>query len=411
MTETILALLLLILPSQLGRHFWPPEAYLFGLRVDYLSPTLYLQDLLIFLLLIFSVKKLFQTIVSEKKHLIGVGLYGLIVFLNLFFSPTPIVSIFSWLRLTELVFLGWFISQRARLVFSLLGRFLPVILTLEALLGLGQVLRQSSLGGLFWLLGERTFTIFTPGIARGAWRGEVFLRPYGTFSHPNSLAGFVLVALILLLGKGVSTRGEKIAAVLGFGLLLLAFSRAAWLAAFVLGVIFLVSQLKAGLKKNFPFPRLPYLAIGLALPLLTYFFSQTTIDSTSFSVRRELAEFALSEIRSSPMVGLGAGRFVISLSQNRPVWQWLYWLQPVHNIFLLMAAETGFLGLAVFVFWFFGGLFRLLNETKGSARAVLFAIGAILLTGLFDHYWLTLIQNQLLLAITLGLGWGRNEKA
>jgi O-antigen ligase len=400
--EIILALLLLFLPTQLGRHFWPPEAYLFGLKVDFLSPALYLQDLLIFFLLIFSMKRVFKFIVGEKKRLIGLGLYALVVFLNLSFSPTPLIAVFSWLRLTELLFLGWFVSQNTKRVFSLLRRILPITLTGEFFLGLIQVLKQGSLGGPLWLLGERTFTIFTPGVARGAWRGEVFLRPYGTFSHPNSLAGFVLVALILLLGKGVSTKREKIALVLGFGLLLLAFSRAAWLAAFVLGTIFLLRQLKTGFKK-----RLPYLLIGLALPLLTYFFSQTTIDSTSFSIRQELAEFALSEIRKNPIVGLGAGQFIISLSQNRPVWQWLYWLQPVHNIFLLVASETGLLGLIMFLILIFLAIRRSLLAAN---YWLLTALLAILLTGLFDHYWLTLIQNQLFLAIVLGLGWGISQK-
>ena len=40
-------LLLLLLPVQLGRHFWPEFALVFGIRIDYLSPTIYLTDLLV----------------------------------------------------------------------------------------------------------------------------------------------------------------------------------------------------------------------------------------------------------------------------------------------------------------------------------------------------------------------------
>jgi O-antigen ligase len=403
----ILTVLLLLLPTQLGRHFWPAEAYLFGLKIDYLSPTLYFQDLLLLPLFVFLVKKSWKNLFSEKKHLISSGLYALIAFLNIGLSPTPLVAFFSWLRLTELLLLGIYASQNIVRVFSLLGRTLPMALIFEFFLSLAQFLGQSSVGGPFWLLGERTFTIFTPGIARGSWMGEVFLRPYGTFSHPNSLAGFTLVALILLLGKKKLAAFDQLAISLGLALLLLTFSRTAWLAAFVLGMIFLLGRLKAGFFKKFSLWHFPSLVIILSLPLLAYFFSRTTIDTSSFLVRRELAEFALEEVRRNPLVGLGAGHFIISLSQNRPVWQWLYWLQPVHNIFLLVAVETGFLGLSFFGYLVFGGLFRLLKKAKeGGAQSVLFALGALLFTGLFDHYWLTLIQNQLLFALVSGLSWG-----
>ncbi|HUW24566.1 MAG TPA: O-antigen ligase family protein [Patescibacteria group bacterium] len=403
----ILAILLLLLPSQFGRHFWPSEAYLFGLKVDYLSPTLYLQDLCLLLLFLFSVKRNRKKFFSEKKHLILAGLYVLISSLNIGFSPNPQVSFFSWLRITELVFLGWFVSQNAGQVFSLLGRILPLTLVFEFFLSLRQAISQSSQGGLFWFLGERSFTIFTPGIARGSWLGKVLLRPYGTFSHPNSLAGFTLVALILIFGKRKLSLFDRLAISLGFILLLLTFSRAAWLAALILGLLFLLNQLKLGFLRKTSLRRFPFLASIFSLPLLTYFFSRTTIDSSSFLIRRELAEFSLQEMRENPLIGFGAGRFVISLSQNRPVWQWLYWLQPVHNIFLLVTAEGGFFGLALFGYWVFGGLFSLLKKTKdASTWAILLALGAILLTGLFDHYWLTLIQNQLFFAVVLGLSWG-----
>jgi hypothetical protein len=32
---------------------------------------------------------------------------------------------------------------------------------------------------------------------------------------------------------------------------------------------------------------------------------------------------------------------------------------------------------------------------------------AIIFTGFFDHYWLTLIQNQLLFVLILGLAWSK----
>src|SRR3989338_9410931 len=51
-------LTLLFLPTQLGRHFWPSFSYILGIRTDYLSPTLYLTDILILLLFIFFIASL-----------------------------------------------------------------------------------------------------------------------------------------------------------------------------------------------------------------------------------------------------------------------------------------------------------------------------------------------------------------
>jgi hypothetical protein len=36
-------------------------------------------------------------------------------------------------------------------------------------------------------------------------------------------------------------------------------------------------------------------------------------------------------------------------------------------------------------------------------------LGTILFTGMFDHYWLTLQQNQLLLVMVIGLCWQKDK--
>ena len=41
----LLILFLLLIPTQLGKHFWPDWSSVLGIRIDYLSPTLYLVDI------------------------------------------------------------------------------------------------------------------------------------------------------------------------------------------------------------------------------------------------------------------------------------------------------------------------------------------------------------------------------
>ena len=55
-----------LLPTQLGKHFFPPYSYLNGVRVDYLSPTIYLTDILVFLLLVSNFKRVMSFFKNKK---------------------------------------------------------------------------------------------------------------------------------------------------------------------------------------------------------------------------------------------------------------------------------------------------------------------------------------------------------
>ena len=56
--NVLLFLTLLFLPTQLGRHFWPDFSYIYSLKIDYLSPTLYFWDILVIgLLILFFLQK------------------------------------------------------------------------------------------------------------------------------------------------------------------------------------------------------------------------------------------------------------------------------------------------------------------------------------------------------------------
>jgi len=100
---------------------------------------------------------------------------------------------------------------------------------------------------------------------------------------------------------------------------------------------------------------------------------------------------------------VGLNNFIVHLPQFYQSGS-VYLLQPVHNIFLLVAAETGLVGLVIFL-WFLILTFKKLLIT--NYYLLITALIVILVLGLFDHYWLTLQQNQLLVAIVFGLSWSR----
>lgn len=405
--NVFLGLLLALLPIQLGRHFWLKASFIFGLKIDYLSPTLYLQDILIFFLIFLTSKEL---LLFLKSHLKLFTAYFLLLVANLAFSTTPLLSLFSWFRITELIILGLIIKANYKRVFRLLGRFLPWIIIFESILGLLQVFKQSSSGGLFWVFGERAFNILTPGIAKGDWLGKVFLRPYGTFSHPNSLAGFILVALVLIIGKEKLTIIDKLALILGLILLLFSYSKVVWLALLGIGIYLVLSRIFLSLKSRLIVPNYLYVFSVIMVVVVTFFFLKVNIEASSFENRQKLADFSLSLIKQKPLTGVGTNNFIVNLAQQIQPWQWYYFLQPVHNIFLLIFSEIGVIGLGAFVVLILLTLKRLLVESdKLYGFSLLFSLLVIVFTGFFDHYWLTLIQNQLLLVVIFGLSWGKEN--
>ena len=114
-------------------------------------------------------------------------------------------------------------------------------------------------------------------------------------------------------------------------------------------------------------------------------------DDQSWQKRMGLNISALKMVVDSPIFGVGAGNFTKSLDKYQK--GNFYWLQPVHNILLLALSEVGTVG--VIVFWRF---------LKGRLKKINWWIGVIIMvTGLVDHYWLTLPQNTWLLAIILGI--------
>jgi len=103
---------------------------------------------------------------------------------------------------------------------------------------------------------------------------------------------------------------------------------------------------------------------------------------------------------------VGLNNFIVRLPEIKLVTGVSWWLQPVHNIFLLALTETGIPGLLFFTF-----LLTKAGAASAKKGKILFglAIIFIVVTGLVDHYWLTLQQNQLLASLILGLSLRKNS--
>jgi hypothetical protein len=125
----LLFLFLLLIPTQLGRHFWPEWSYVLGIRVDYLSPTLYLIDVVWigfvisnFQFSISNIKKFFNF-----KNLLILGFVGV----NILVAVNPMVAIYKWLRVVQILITFFYFRKNKELIKSFFKKLFPVGLFLK----------------------------------------------------------------------------------------------------------------------------------------------------------------------------------------------------------------------------------------------------------------------------------------
>lgn len=389
LSEKLFGLLILLLPIQLGKHFWPDFSLVYGLRIDYLSPTIYLTDILIFLILFFWV-------FTEKPKIkisfwVIVGLFCLL--LGIILSGNLGSGFYKLIKLLEFTSLGYYVFSVKSSVSRLL-RFLPWALIFTSIIAIFQFCRQSSLNGWFWFLGERPLSPVMPGIALENIGGNLFLRSYATFSHPNSLAGFLLVGLILTLPLLRKSRFLFVYLGITLGALFLTFSFSSWF----VGTLVLVIYFTLLLKKKF------LILISGFFLLLLMLVSSFQFSGQSVWERWQLILSSVSMIKDNFWLGVGLNNFLVVLPEHWLPVSYRLW-QPVHNFYLLVLSETGIFVFVIFMVFVFLTVKRL---WIAGNQVLFFAFLAILFLGLFDHYWFTLQQNQILLGLVLGLSWQKN---
>ena len=220
----IFSLVLLFLPVNLAKHFIFNFAYVDGILVDYLIPTIYLTDILIWGLLLswlfrfFRCKQYHGTYRGTgrtSKLFVALG-FGVIAVsgLSVFKALNQPVAVYKWLKLMEYILFAFYISKHINLKkdFSTIVKLLSIGVLLESVLAIAQWFNQGSIFG-FWFFGENRYTVSTPGIAILDFIGTRKARPYGTFPHPNVLGGYLAIVLpwIFYVGtKGIKEIKEKV---------------------------------------------------------------------------------------------------------------------------------------------------------------------------------------------------------
>jgi len=365
----LIGLIIFFSATQLGLHFWPLSTLVYGIRIDYLAPTIYLLDLLIVGYLI--ARKCFFTNTTP----VNISLIYPILLVNLLYSQNPLATL-SW-SLHFFLYYLFLISLRSAHKFVI--RFaLALSLLFESILSLLQIYLGHSLGGLLYYLGERNISVGSPNIALGTFMDHVVLRAYGTLSHPNILAGYAVISFLIILKINKS---KILLPLLSTTLLvLLTQSRAAAIALF--GIIIPFSLIK-NLKL-----RAAYLII-LMIVVFRFGVMTPSRSDLSFVERLNLQQVSLSAIAKYPLFGTGAQSSISTYPSVVPSFRLL---QPDHNSFTLFLSWFGIFGVLA-------TLYILRSQFENLRIYDLKFVVPLLPLLLLDHYLLTSPQGVLILLL------------
>jgi O-antigen ligase len=200
------------------------------------------------------------------------------------------------------------------------------------------------------------------------------MRVSGTFGSPNYAGIFfelllapAIAVLFTRIGKPYKFLAT-IAFILGSISLVLTFSRGGWLAFLFSVLVLCVFSWKRGwLKPSF------FIATGIALAILILFFHDAIFtrifgyDFGSAYSRLPLMKLAFNMIKDHPLLGVGINNFSVRIEEYDPGGIWIH---VVHNKYLLVAAETGFISLIPFLWFLLATLRRGWEITKFNGRLI-----------------------------------------
>lgn len=416
-----LYLAVFLLPIQTRWIFRP--GLINGGYLEYLSLSLYAIDLLLLALfvLFFALKvKQKTSFASSKLKRVWLLIVALDIwyFLTIFFSANQALAWqkYIWFLLSVVLFCLILESRysQIKLVASLLsGAFV------QALLAIWHFIEQKTLA--FKWLGLSEHTAYDLGhsvietIQGGRW-----LRAYGGLDHPNILAAYLLIALLILIyfyiffqAQGFVQKRNRLVSmfmICAFSLgIFFSFSRSTWLALSALLPLALVLLWQDKARRKLLVKII--ILISSVFLIFSFIFSDITLtrlgaegrlEKKSNNERLESLVGARNIIKDNWCVGVGAGSYTLILTElqaGRDAWEY----QPTHNTVLLVTAELGVVGAFLYFVLIFYVLLKLIKTRKQGSAFLTLPLLALLIISLFDHWLFSLHFGFLLFWLVLGI--------
>ena len=226
-----------------------------------------------------------------------------------------------------------------------------------------------------------------------------WLRSYGSFPHPNILGGFLALSLAVL-AVHMDPRRRRlgmVALAMGFAALLLAFSRAAWLAILLGGVTMLL--LTPGRWRTMPSARARR-GVTVAASALVFFALLRISSLGSLIEQNSIETRAFYNLVASQVISRGIPVGALAALKPGPNVS-----EPAHNVFVIVLAELGPVGvvalMSIIGSLLFAAWVRRAEPQQRAGPLVAVAVLAPLL--LFDHYLWTQSAGRILFVWAVSL--------
>lgn len=438
----LVAIIIFLAPINLFYKWSENSAYINGILSDYLIPKIWLVEIPVLLILfiwivnilfekkpftkdnskktifISSFKKdtIFPKLISNIKHKKLLVSLLLIFFLRQFFSTNPASSLLTFIKLSELILFGLFLKNNIKYISQkIIYIAIATSILFQVSLANYQFFFQKNIFPYF-IFGETNLT-GSLNIAKLFFKEGIYIAPYGSTAHPNILAGYLVIMIIILtrlFEKNITTKttyiettkseiitknkiDQKITKkyLLGW----LGISLVSWTlfltqsySAIISFIIFLTLKTFSKLGKKLSYPLL--FITALAIPVMLFLIAQKT-SFISIDRRVFLNQQSILSFTENIFWGTGLNNFLYSLKtiNNSEI---VHFLQPAHNIFLLWLTETGLLGISLLVA-FYKQIYKQLSH-KHIKYALLLTLFVLLPIISLDHYFLTQwVGNYLLI--------------
>ncbi len=382
---------------------------------DYHSIFLFgIDALLIIFLAFWGVREIKWNIVA--KLLLVFSFLGL---LPTFWSSNIGLIVYKWFHLLLFILFALSVAallQKGTIKLKIILWLLLISSVIQSIVGFFQFGAQASVGLYFF--GESFITPFTKGIARVSVGDLSFLRIYGTMPHANILASFLIVGIVAAIGLlFLEERRWWRNALLGLcifsllGGLLLTFSRSGWIvAALSILALLVYGSIKKALRSRAVFLSgvilVTLAALFIQFGWLVFPRAHFTSEEPSVDHRVRYNTIGTELIVHYPF-GVGWGNQILTAAREGLYgaqglslsWQ----EQPIHNLYILIATESGIVGIAaflIFLFLIFRSALARINDEIFVASVLL---GGLLLFGLVDHFMWDLEAGQMMLWLSVGL--------
>ncbi|MBI2464027.1 O-antigen ligase family protein [Candidatus Peregrinibacteria bacterium] len=360
---------------------------------------------------------------GSKKILIIALVFFIMIELQGLFESEQKHTLQALLRMLEYLIMYFMIVNEV-LTMERIKKYWIITFSMQAFIAVLQSIFQHSVN--LSPLGEPSIGANISGVAKIGLEQIKFIRSYGTLPHPNILGGLLVLSLFFtaFFWKNEKMR-RNIIIIQSLGLLT-TFSRSA-MVGYLGSIMFLWIALKPQLavkKKLMELLKFGSIAVIIFILMQTKAFyalkerALPQLNDKALTERSEYLKISARMIEKFPLFGIGIGNFTTRMQDftKKKLAPWEH--QPVHNVFALVASETGLIGFAFFLFammLIFQKIYRenkkfSNRDSKENVYLLYLCVFAVIIIMFFDHYWITLYQGQIALVIIIAFVSTSTEK-